>query len=346
MKKLKVGVIGCGNIFPMHAKSILLTEKAEVIAVCDVNEKRAISKATEYKCKYYTDYEKMIEESKLDIVHICTPHYLHLPMTVKLASHGINVITEKPIALNSNDAKYMIDTCKDNNVYLGIIFQNRYNPGSVLVKNALQTGKLGKTFSCRLIITWKRTDEYYKSTNWKGTLDKEGGGVIIDQAIHSLDLIRWFVDDEVEYVDCSMGTRQHDSIEVEDYAEGYIKFRNNVFASFYTMNYNSYDAPIQIELHCEKGIATVVGDSAEIEYADGTKEYADVKPEEFIDFGEGAKSYWGTSHAKQINDFYEKIIDKKLELNGKEAVKTQMLIDAIYKAGKSKKRVFLNDDKE
>lgn len=342
MDKLKVGIIGCGNIFPMHAKSVEMTECGEIVAVCDVIEERAIQRSKEYNCKYYTDYKQMISENSFDVVHICTPHYLHAPIAIKLAKKKINIITEKPIALNCNLARTMIKACEENRVYLGVIFQNRYNPGSVLVKKALNAHRLGKIISCRLLITWKRTDEYYESTNWKGTWDKEGGGVIIDQAIHSLDLIRWFVSDNIDYVECNMGTRQHEKIEVEDYAEGYIRFKNGIFASFYTMNYHSYDAPIELELYCEKGRAIITGDAAHINYFDGTDEYANISKEDFIDFGEGAKSYWGTSHAKQIKEFYMQMMEReKFYIDGNEALKTQEMVDAIYKAGKLKKRVHL-----
>lgn len=342
MEKLKVGIIGCGNIFPMHAKSIEMTNMADVVAVCDIIEEKAKRRSASYKCKYYTDYKKMISENKLDVVHICTPHFLHHSMAIYLANEKINVVTEKPMALNHQLANGMVKEFEKNDVCLGVIFQNRYNPGSKLVKKALLSGKLGNIISCRLLITWKRTDEYYESTNWKGTWDKEGGGVIIDQAIHSLDLIRWFVDEEIEYVESNMGTRQHDKIEVEDYAEGYIKFKGGIFASFYTINYHSYDAPIELEIYCENGCAKIIGDTAQIKYNNGMEEHADVDEKEFIDFGEGAKSYWGTSHSKQIDEYYTRLLKReKIEIDGKEALKTQKMIDAIYQSGKTKSRVYL-----
>ncbi len=103
----------------------------------------------------------------------------------------------------------MISAAEQNGVVLGVIFQNRYNPGSKLVKAMLESGQLGRIISSKLSVTWKRTDEYYSRSDWKGTWDKEGGGVIIDQAIHTLDLARWLVDSEIEFVDATISNRTH-----------------------------------------------------------------------------------------------------------------------------------------
>ncbi|MGB4187979.1 MAG: Gfo/Idh/MocA family oxidoreductase [Limnochordia bacterium] len=116
---------------------------------------------------------------------------------------------EKPMSISLADAYEMISAAEQNGVVLGVIFQNRYNPGSKLVKAMLESGQLGRIISSKLSVTWKRTDEYYSRSDWKGTWDKEGGGVIIDQAIHTLDLARWLVDSEIEFVDATISNRTH-----------------------------------------------------------------------------------------------------------------------------------------
>lgn len=138
MKTLKVAIIGCGNIFPMHAQSIKVVENARLIAVCDIKENRAKRKAKQYNCSYYTDYKKMLEEEDVDVVHICLPHFLHAQVAIYAAKLGINIFTEKPMAIKLADAESMIKTAKDSKVTLGVIFQNRYNPGSQFIKNASQ----------------------------------------------------------------------------------------------------------------------------------------------------------------------------------------------------------------
>jgi predicted dehydrogenase len=163
-------------------------------------------------------------------------------------------------------------------VTLGVIFQNRYNPGSQLIKNMLTSGELGAVKSGKLQVAWDRSDEYYQNSDWKGTWDKEGGGVIIDQAIHTMDLMRWFVDSELNYVDASISNRAHEIIEVEDAAEGVIAYKNGVVTAFHAINYYTYDAPVEIELHCENGLAKMVADKATVTLNDGRTFIADHNP--------------------------------------------------------------------
>ncbi|MCM0650847.1 Gfo/Idh/MocA family oxidoreductase [Clostridium swellfunianum] len=340
MKKYRVGVIGCGNIFPMHALSVNSLENAEVVAVCDVKEDRAKEKAKQLNCSYYVDYKEMIEKEKLDVIHICLPHYLHAPVAIYAASKGINILTEKPMSIKLEDAEAMISAAKDNNVVLGVIFQNRYNPGSQLIKRTLESGELGKIISAKLSVTWNRSDEYYSKSDWKGTWDKEGGGVIIDQAIHTMDLLRWFIGSEIEYVDANVSNRAHEIIEVEDSAEGVIKYKNGVVTGFYAVNYYGYDAPVEIEIYCENGIAKMIADKGIVKFKDGREFTADNNPNETFSYGNGTKGYWGVSHVKQIKNFYSSLdAGVSPEITGDEAIKTQKMICAVYESGKEKRRI-------
>ncbi len=342
MKTYRAGIVGCGNVFPMHAITVNQLENVELVAVCDVKKDRAKKEAKNFNCKYYTDYKEMIDKEDLDVVHICTPHYTHAPISIYASNANKHVMTEKPISITMEEAEAMIKASKKNQVLLGVIFQNRYNVGSKLIKETLDSGDLGKIISGKLQVTWKRTDEYYSKSDWKGTWDKEGGGVVIDQAIHTMDLMKWFVGSEIEYIDANIANRTHGTIEVEDMAEGIIKYKNGVITTFYTMNYYSYDAPVEIELHCEKGIVKMIGDKAVIEFNDGKKIIADNNPNEVFDYGNGVKSYWGTSHVKQIEEFYQSVAKgKQAAICGEEATKTQEMICAIYESGKKRKRVYI-----
>lgn len=339
MAKYKVGIVGCGNIFPMHAVSVSRLDNAELVAVCDIKGDRVKAKAEEFNAEYYTDYKEMIDKAGLDIVHICTPHYMHKPISIYASNAGKHVLTEKPMAIKLEDAEAMIKAAKDNDVTLGVIFQNRYNPGSILIKDILESGELGKILSGKLAVTWDRSDEYYTKSDWKGTWDKEGGGVVIDQAIHTMDLMRWFIDDEIEYVEANIGNRAHEIIEVEDSAEGVIKYKNGTVTGFYTINYYTYNAPVEIELHCENGLVKMVSDNASVKFNDGREFIAGPNPDESFNYG-NVKSYWGVSHCKQINNFYESLAKGiKPDITGDDAVKTQKMICAIYDSGKSGKKI-------
>ncbi|MFP4017423.1 MAG: Gfo/Idh/MocA family protein [Halanaerobiales bacterium] len=343
MAKYKVGIVGCGNIFPMHAVSVTEMDNAELVAVCDIKEDRAREKGEEFSVEYFTDYREMINEMDLDVLHVCTPHYLHAPIVIDACNAGLHVLTEKPMSIKLEAAEKMVQTAEDNDVTLGVIFQNRYNPGAVLIKNTLESGALGKIHSGKLSVTWDRSDEYYTGSDWKGTWEKEGGGVVIDQAIHTLDLMRWFVDDEIEYVDANISNRAHEIIEVEDSAEGIIKYKNGVLTGFYTINYYSYNAPVEIEIHCENGLVKMVSDNASIKFNDGREFIAGPNPNESFNYG-NVKSYWGVSHTKQIQNYYqalEKGVDP--DVTGADALKTQKMVCAIYQSGKSGEKVVFDD---
>ena len=250
MKQFRVGIIGCGNIFPMHAIPVTAQENAELVAVCDVKEDRARAKAEEFNCAYYLDYQEMIDQENLDVVHICTPHYLHAPMAIYAAKKGVHVLTEKPMAIKLEDAKAMIAAAEKNDVVLGVIFQNRYNPGSKLIKKALDSGELGGVISCKLSVTWQRTDEYYSQSDWKGTWDKEGGGVVIDQAIHTLDLARWLINSEIEFVEANIANRTHQKSMLRIWRR-IIQFKTVCWQAS-TPSLLRLDAPVEIELYCER----------------------------------------------------------------------------------------------
>lgn len=343
MNQLRVGIIGCGNVFPMHAASVVAREDAELVAVCDVKQDRADQKAELYQCRAYYDYLEMFEQENLDVIHICLPHNLHTPVTIAAAKKGIHVLTEKPMAIHYQDAVEMIEAAKKADVTLGVIFQNRYNPGSQLIKKMLEAGDLGTIKSGKLSVTWDRSDEYYQNSDWKGTWEQEGGGVVIDQAIHTMDLMRWFVNSDLKYVDASISNRAHELIEVEDAAEGVIAYENGVVTAFHAINYYTYDAPVEIELHCEKGIAKMVADQATVSLNNGQVFIADNNPSETFTYEDGVKGYWGVSHVKQINNFYDTLVGKsQLDIPAEEALKTQEMISAIYQSGHEKRRINFN----
>ena len=333
-EKLRVGVIGCGRISVMHFVSIASIEEVELVACCDIKPDRAEEAAREYGIKAYTSYEEMLDTEKLDAVHLCLPHYLHSKVAIAAFERGVNVLTEKPMDVDYESAERAVKRAKELGVQFGVIFQCRYNNSAQLVKNAVKSGKLGKIISARSTLTWSRPDDYYSESDWKGTWDKEGGGVVIDQAIHSIDLVNWVVDSEIESVCCSMANRGHKQVDVEDSAEGLITYKNGVKYGFYCMNNYGCDEPIEIRLLCENGKVVFGYDDAYINYFDGTKEEAHPDPAR-ISYG-GGKDYWGVHHVKQIRQYYNALLGKEeLEISGEKALKTHELIMNIYNIGKN-----------
>ena len=331
MEKVRVAVIGCGSISVMHLDSAAALPEAELVAVCDIKEELAVAAGKKYGVPFYTDYREMFAREKLDAVHLCLPHYLHTPVAEEAFRAGLHVISEKPMSIRYEDAVHAVEVAEECDRLYGVIFQSRYNTPARRIKERVEDGRLGRVRCARVVLTWYRPDDYYGSSDWKGTWEKEGGGVIIDQAIHSIDLATWIIDSKPTRVQSTLHNRHHEIMVVEDTAEGLVEFENGAFLSFYAMNNYLVDEPIEIRLLCENGKATLTYENAVITYADGTEERLYNPALESFRYS-GGKDYWGTRHIVQIRQFYRAILGlEPLELSGREALRTTGIICDIYK---------------
>ena len=330
MKKIRVAIIGCGNISGRHLEAIEALNEAELVGVCDIKEDRAQAAAEKYHTRAYMDYQEMFRVEKPDVVHICLPHYLHTLVAQEAFRAKIHVLSEKPMSIHYEDAVNTVELAEKYGLQYGVIFQCRYNTPSRLVKQRITDGRLGAVKCARSVLTWCRTDNYYNHSDWKGTWDKEGGGVIIDQAIHSVDLVNWFVDSAPVEVQSTLHNRNHKIMSVEDTGEGLIKYENGCIYSFFAMNNYLVNEPIEIRLVCEHGTVRLSYDEAVINYDDGTVEFVKNQPQKIVSYTEG-KSYWGAQHAVQIDQFYRALAGlEPLEISGREALKIQKIICDIY----------------
>lgn len=334
---VRVGIIGCGNIFTMHSTSCEHLDNAVLVGVCDIKKDRADAAAKKYNVKAYYDYKELIDSKKIDVVHICVPHYLHPIISRYALENGVNVICEKPMSINYKDGESNVQLAEEKGLKYGIIFQCRYNDASKLVKENLDNGKLGKVISARCTLTWCKPDSYYSLSDWKGTWDKEGGGVIIDQAIHSLDLANWFIGSEPIEVQAHIANRAHSIMKVDDTGEGFIRYENGSTLAFWAMNNYGCDDPIEIRLFCENGKVIMSYEEARIEFNDGSVLSISPNTKQKI-YYEGGKDYWGFSHIRQIADFYDAVENnREPTISGREALKIQKLICAIYESAKNGK---------
>ncbi|MCS7460711.1 Gfo/Idh/MocA family oxidoreductase [Paenibacillus doosanensis] len=335
MKPLGTAIIGCGSISGVHLKAIAGLELAELKAVVDINESLAQKAAAEYGCDYYTDYKEMLKREDIQVVHICTGHYLHAPMTVDALRAGKHVLTEKPMAENKASAMTMLQAAQEHpEVQLGVIFQNRYNPSSVRMRQAVDSGEFGKLQCMKGIVTWFRGPGYYE-TEWKGKWATEGGGVLINQAIHTLDLLQW-LGGEMTSV---KGTISNDSlegvIEVEDSAHAFIQFKNGVRAVFYATNAYGKSAPIEVELVFEQATLSLRGDTLYLQQDDQVTVLAEPVKNDL-----GEKAYWGMSHQYQIRDFYEHVLEgKHFWIDGPEGYKGFSLVMDIYESSRTGQKI-------
>lgn len=304
-----------------------LSDEVEVAWAVDTKKDRAESFAEDFpNCKVTTDYRDCFGTG-VDVIHIATPHDMHPIIAIDAMRQGINVLTEKPMAITLADADQMIEVAKEEGVKLGVIFQTRYVKGCVELKKLIEEGKLGKLLAARSYLSWSRPDEYYSASDWKGTWDKEGGGVLIDQAIHSIDRVQWLIGDDIEWIEGSMDNRYHHAVKVEDVAEAFIKFKEGCLYHLYACNCYSYDAPIQIEIVGEKGKVGLLQDMAWVEL--NGEERREIK--DGYDGLSVGPSYWGSSHITQVKDFYKSVKeDLPVTIDGPEGRRALEIIRGIY----------------
>ncbi len=319
-------MIGCGAVAGQHLYSIADMADAELVAVCDIKEERA-KKASELgeNVAVYTDWEKMIREADIDVCHICTPHYLHVPMAVECLRRGINVLTEKPCADNVENGEKLLREAEKSTAQCGVCFQNRYNLTSRVLKQKLDSGEYGKILGARAFVTWHREDGYYTESGWRGKIATEGGGVMMNQAIHTLDLVRWLLGD-VEQVQGKVASHWFGHInDTEDTAEIAIRFKSGARGIvFATVGYVT-DSPVFIEIVTEKAVFTLC-DTLTVKGCDGQTEVFRNLPGKV-----GAKAYWGTCHEELIQDFYRCVEQNKpFPIPVREAMKSLRMIDQLY----------------
>lgn len=370
MKKYRVGIIGCGAIFFMHAYPLHKLANAEIVAVCDIKPPALETAKQLFHCDGYSDYRELLQRPDIDVVHILTPHYLHAPMAIAAADAGKHVLSEKPMSINMEQAHAIVAAGQRNNVTMGVISQNRYNAASVAVKEAIANGSLGKVLGQRIILSWTKPAAYYRNSDWHGTWDKEGGSLMIDQAIHVMDLARWLIGDEIASVQASIANRAHPEIETEDTAEGLITYRNGVQSVFFATNNFTFNSPVVVETHCENGTALLEFDKAVLTYRNGREVTVVNDPTVTLNekdfeafFNESPaqqamrtlkewgvvmmpvtwkapRGYWGVTHNKQIANYYASLAaGVQPDITAAEAIKTQALICAIYQSSNEKRTI-------
>jgi UDP-N-acetyl-2-amino-2-deoxyglucuronate dehydrogenase len=330
MNIMNAAIIGCGEVHSVHAEAIKRNPAARLKAVVDTIEERAAKSAEKYSCEYFTDYREMLKRQDIDTVHICTPHYLHHTMAIDALKSGKNVLCEKPMAIKPEYAVEMIEVSKSTGKTLGICLQNRYSNTSKFIKEFLNSEKSGRILGARAIITWSRGCDYYRSAAWRGSWDKEGGGVLINQAIHTIDLLQWFMGDILR-MKGSFDTRLlGDCIEVEDTAEATIIFKNGVNALLYFTNCHCANSPVFLEIIGEKASIRLEGDL----YVNTQKS----RWQNVASNKEGAalgKDYYGAGHGTLINDYYDTLAKGgKFAIDGCQGITSLKIVDAWYMSAK------------
>jgi len=339
MSKLRFGIIGCGGIARTHAQAILHIEDATLAAVSSRSAQKAKGFAEEFHCDYYPDYRDMLKRPDIDVVNICTPSGMHAEMAVEAAKNLKHAIVEKPMDVTLEKADRMIEAFKEKDVRLSVIFQRRFSDGIIKIKKMIDSGELGSINFGGCYVKWYRSQEYYDSASWRGTWELDGGGVLMNQSIHYIDLLQYLIGPVAE-VTARCGTYTHERIEVEDAACAIVGFENGAHGVIEATT-NAYPGLMSgIDIYGSQGIAVIENDAIkEIHLKNGKSMICSSK-----DAGSAANSPQVSfeGHKKQIEQVVESIKSgKKLAVDGAEGRKALEIILAIYKSAFYKESVKL-----
>ncbi|MBV1777771.1 Gfo/Idh/MocA family oxidoreductase [Paeniglutamicibacter sp. ABSL32-1] len=229
--RLRVGIVGCGNISRNHLEAFTSLGNVDVIGVCDVDITRAQATAKSWNLTHAVDSVDALLALGLDIVSVCTPHPTHEEVVLAAAAAGVNVLCEKPIAVDAASAERMANACAAAGVKLGVLFQRRFWPAARALRAAIDDGTLGAPVMGQVSVLLHREPEYYSADAWRGTWANDGGGVLMTQAIHYIDLLQWYMG-PVSEVYGAINTFKHAAhIEVEDSASAVLKFTSGAIAT-------------------------------------------------------------------------------------------------------------------
>lgn len=286
-------IIGYGAIGPIHAAALNRTENARFYAVCDISKERLSDCRREYDVKCFESFDDVLKCNDIDTVHICTPHYLHFDMIRKAIAAGKEVVAEKPVTMKKSEFDLLKNMPQADKIC--VVLQNRYNPPIVKLREIVQSGEFGEIKAIRGIVTWNRTAEYYKSGSWRGKWATEGGGVLINQAVHTLDLMTYLAGEVSQLRANSMNYSLENDIEVEDTFVSYMNFKNGANGIFLATNAYSANTPPEIEIVFEKKVVYYVYGKLIV---DGETLALNSKPHM-------GKDYWGCGHEVMIKNYYD-----------------------------------------
>lgn len=250
-RKLRTAIIGCGKVAATHATAWRNLPASEFVAVCDRNPDRAAALAAQFEVRPYSDLGKMLSSESVDVLSICTHHTERVPVIETAARAGVHVIVEKPITTTIEDCDRCLAIAAKAGIQVGVVSQRRYYPSVQRMKDILVSGRIGRPILVEVTMLGWRSEEYYRSDSWRGTWHGEGGGVLVSQAPHYLDLMCWLAGPAVE-VYGSWDTFNH-SIEVDDTAAAFLRFENGALGTLALSNSQKPGLYGRIHIHTSSG---------------------------------------------------------------------------------------------
>ncbi len=340
MKKIRLGLIGCGRISKNHFDAVAQIPEASFVACADIVEEKAKQASELYGVPaYYTDYHEMLEKENLDAVTICTPSGMHPQNGIDVANHKIHVITEKPMSINIEAADKLINACDKNGVHLFVVKQNRLNSTMQLLKRAVDQNRFGRIYLAQANVFWQRPQAYYDAAKWRGTWEFDGGA-FMNQASHYVDAIYWLLGnvDSVVATTATMARR----IEAEDTGCAILQFRSGIIA---TLNVTMLTYPKNFE-----GSITIIGEKGTVKI--GGVAVNKIEKWEFEDYNDDDRiaqdanyqppNVYGFGHSPYYRNVTDVLLGTAIpSTDGRDGRKSVEIIQAVYQSAKLGKRISL-----
>jgi predicted dehydrogenase len=344
-RTLRVGIAGCGAISRNHLEAFRALDNVQIVGVCDLDPDRARATAAAWGIPAAVTTVGELLGLGLDLVSVCTPHPTHENVVLQAAAAGVHVLCEKPIAVDLASAERMVAACEDAGVKLGVLFQRRFWPAAQRIRAAIDDGTLGRPIMGQCSVMLHRDPGYYSRDAWRGTWANDGGGVLMTQAIHYIDLLQWFMGDVAE-VYGKINTYKHgDHIEVEDSAAAVITFTSGAMATLEASTAASPSLGVQIRVTGETGASASL-----TEFPEGSDGRVDlwavsetISSEPAHPEGILANVDLATingqlipHHTTQVRDFVQALRDgKEPAITGGDATKALRILLAVYESSRT-----------
>jgi predicted dehydrogenase len=344
-QKMRMAVIGCGNIGKVHAKAIRRLDDAQLVAVSDLRPESAAQVAAEFGCNPYSDYRQMFIKEKPELVSVCTPSGTRLDICRAAADAGVNLLVEKPLDISLERTKQILEISESAGIKLGCVFQLRFMPLYSSLKRAVTEGRFGQLIIGNAATICYRSEDYYKSGGWRGTKAQDGGGALMNQGIHNVDLLRWIMGD-VKSVTAYADHLTHD-IEVEDTVTAAVEFVNGAVGTIQATTSVYHGINKKLEIFGSDGSAIIVGEDPvmwkfkqPLEEDSSFSQDQDSEHKGLSPTSPLVEDTW--AHEQQILDMMDAIReDRQPIVSGIEGEKAVELVLAIYKSAETGKKINL-----
>ncbi len=348
MLDLKTAIVGCGKVAHLHAKALRRAPGSAFTAVCGRDFERTKTFAAEYNVKPYVDVEEMIAREGIQALTICTPHPLHALHAVKAAKAGVHVLIEKPLASTLADCDAILQAGRENGVKIGMVSQRRFYAPCVRVKKAIEEGKVGRPILGSAVLLGWRSEAYYRSDPWRGSWKGEGGGVLVNQAPHQLDLLHWYMG-EVDELSGLWGNFNHPYIEVEDTAVAVLRFKSGALGNIVVSNSQNPALYGRVYVHGSNGASVGVQTDGGAMFIAGMSTITEPPINDLwtVPGEEGLLKQWQKEdtdlfksinsveyyHQLQISDFINAVMEGRAPtIPGEEGRKTVEIFEALYRS--------------